>query len=134
MSGKAGYTLAGLRATYAAAQLGRWTEVTGQRNRMAGQRRNRQRQPYFPPRARPGGRGRGQTRRQPRTQTGVRQKQKLHQSATTSGDGSFSVMATKCSLFTAKACLNLTTCKMTYLYNYHSRLTATSGTQAVSTP
>ena len=83
MSGKAGYTLAGLGATYAATQLGRWTGFVGARDRMAGRRRNRQRQPYFPPRAqRPRGRGRSRPRRPQRT--AVRQKKSLHQSAITS--------------------------------------------------
>ena len=68
MSGKASYTLAGLGATYAATQLGRWTGFIGARNRMAGRRQNCRRQPYFPLRAiRPRGRGRSRPRRPQRT-------------------------------------------------------------------
>ena len=38
MSGKAGYTLAGLGAAYTATQLGRWTGFIGARDHMAGRR------------------------------------------------------------------------------------------------
>ena len=107
MRGKVGYTLAGLGATYAATQLGRWTGFTGTQNRIAGRRQNRQRQPYFPPRAqRPRGRGRSRPRRPQRT--AVRQKKRLHQSATLSCDGSFLCFnhGFKMLLFTAEVCIN----------------------------
>ena len=65
MSGKAGYTLAGLGATYAATQLGCWTGFVRARNRMKGRRRNYQRQPYFPVRSE----GKGKRKRSNTTQT-----------------------------------------------------------------
>ena len=134
MSGKVGYTLAGLGATYTATQIGRWTGFTGARNRMAGRRQNRRRQPYFPPRvSRPRGQGRGRPRRPQRT--AIRQKKKLHQSATLSGDGSFSCFSHgyKMLPFYSKGVYK-TTRKLTYMINYPTQLTATAGLQTVGTP
>ena len=78
MSGKLGFTLVGLDATYVATQLGQWTQR--RRNKMAG-RGIRQRQLYYSSRG-PRRRGSAQPRHPKRMRKNTRLKQKFHQSAT----------------------------------------------------
>ena len=97
------YTLPLTGLGYAATQVERWT-----RN-IRGRMPRRRRPTGFPGRRGParGRRPMNRRRRRRPTRTGTRMKKKFHQSATLSGDGSFSVMASECFLSTAVRCIKL---------------------------
>ena len=122
------YTLPLTGLGYAATQVGQWT-----RN-VRGRMRRGRRPTGFPGRRGPARGRRPANRRRPRrpTRSGMRTKKKFHQSATLSGDGSFSNFSHGFRMlpFYSRGVYK-TTRKNVFIKNASARMTATVGQQSV---